>query len=79
MSQVHAAGHGYHLAGLALRPAAHVTDLLVMLIVFWFLFIRTGWVHILVDVFIAQSQFSSLLKNLPAKMRKRAGLFLPLA
>ena len=50
-----------------------------MLIVFWFLFIRTGWVHILVDVFIAQSQFSSLLKNLPAKMRKRAGLFLPLA
>ena len=79
MAQVHAAGHGYHLSCLALRPAAHIADLLVMFIVLWFLYIRTGWVHILVIVFIAQSQFSSLLKGLPANMRKHAGMFMPLA
>ena len=54
MTQVHSPGHGYHGTGLALRPAAHIADLLIFVIFLIIFFILTGWFHIFGIVFVVQ-------------------------
>ena len=56
MAEIHAAGHGYHGAGLALRPPAHVTHLFiaVFFLLFVFIFTMAGCLHILGILFLVQ-------------------------